>query len=65
MEVSLNRRVVITGLGLVTPVGIGVEDSWAAICSGKSGIAEITHFDASAFPSKIATSKKSPQPNFG
>jgi 3-oxoacyl-[acyl-carrier-protein] synthase II len=50
----LNRRVVITGAGLVTPVGIGVADSWEALCAGKSGIGEITRFDASAFPTQIA-----------
>ncbi|MDL1970109.1 MAG: beta-ketoacyl-ACP synthase II [Candidatus Desulfofervidaceae bacterium] len=48
------RRVVVTGLGLVTPVGIGVEESWQAICAGKSGIAEVTRFDASAYASQIA-----------
>ncbi|QTA81169.1 3-oxoacyl-[acyl-carrier-protein] synthase 2 [Desulfonema limicola] len=50
----MDRRVVITGLGLVTPIGIGVEESWSALCKGKSGIGEITHFDASAFQSRIA-----------
>ncbi|HDD35176.1 MAG TPA: beta-ketoacyl-[acyl-carrier-protein] synthase II [Candidatus Desulfofervidus auxilii] len=48
------RRVVVTGLGLVTPVGIGVEESWEAICAGKSGIGKITRFDASAYDSQIA-----------
>jgi len=48
------RRVVVTGLGLVTPVGIGVEESWQNICMGKSGITEVTHFDASAHDSRIA-----------
>jgi 3-oxoacyl-[acyl-carrier-protein] synthase II len=50
----VERRVVITGLGLITPLGIGVEKSWAALCAGKSGIAEITRFDCSAFDTKIA-----------
>ncbi len=53
-EVLLNRRVVITGVGLITPVGIGVRESWEAICAGKSGITEITRFDASKFQTKIA-----------
>jgi 3-oxoacyl-[acyl-carrier-protein] synthase II len=50
----LNRRVVITGLGLVTPLGVGVEETWTALCEGKSGIAEITRFDASGFDTQIA-----------
>ena len=48
------RRVVVTGLGIVCPVGIGVAASWAAILAGTSGIARITRFDASTFPSQIA-----------
>lgn len=44
------RRVVITGLGLVTPVGNAVEESWRNILAGKSGIAPIAHFDASDLP---------------
>lgn len=50
----MERRVVVTGLGLITPLGIGVEESWSALCAGKSGIAEITRFDASDFNTKIA-----------
>lgn len=50
----MERRVVATGLGLITPLGIGVEESWSALCAGKSGIAEITRFDASDFNTKIA-----------
>lgn len=48
------RRVVVTGLGLITPLGIGVEASWSAAIAGKSGITNITHFDASTFPVRIA-----------
>jgi len=48
------RRVVVTGLGIVCPVGIGVEPAWRAIVAGESGIGPITRFDASAFPSRIA-----------
>ncbi|WP_242345546.1 beta-ketoacyl-ACP synthase II [Anaeromyxobacter terrae] len=48
------RRVVVTGLGLVSPVGIGVDESWAALVAGKSGIGPITLFDASTFPTRIA-----------
>ena len=50
----MERRVVATGLGLITPLGIGVEETWSALCAGKSGIAEITRFDASDFNTKIA-----------
>lgn len=48
------RRVVITGLGIISPVGIGVEESWANIVAGKSGISRITKFDPSAFASQMA-----------
>ncbi len=48
------RRVVITGLGAVSPVGIGVGETWANIVAGKSGITRITRFDASAFASQVA-----------
>jgi len=48
------RRVVVTGLGIVCPVGNTVDSAWSAILAGKSGIARISRFDASAFPSQIA-----------
>ncbi|BCB27302.1 3-oxoacyl-[acyl-carrier-protein] synthase 2 [Sulfurimicrobium lacus] len=48
------RRVVITGLGAVSPVGIGVGETWSNIVAGKSGITRITRFDASAFASQVA-----------
>ncbi|MGZ5122745.1 MAG: beta-ketoacyl-ACP synthase II [Burkholderiales bacterium] len=48
------RRVVITGLGIVSPVGIGVPEAWSNILAGKSGIGRITRFDASSLPSQIA-----------
>jgi 3-oxoacyl-[acyl-carrier-protein] synthase II len=54
----LDRRVVITGLGLVTPIGIGVEETWQALCAGKSGIAEISSFDATGFATRIAAEVK-------
>jgi 3-oxoacyl-[acyl-carrier-protein] synthase II len=50
----LSRRVVVTGVGLVSPVGIGTEDTWQAVRSGKSGIGPITAFDASEFACRIA-----------
>ena len=48
------RRVVVTGMGIVSPVGIGLSAAWANILAARSGIAAITRFDASAFPSRIA-----------
>ncbi|MEJ2482952.1 MAG: beta-ketoacyl-ACP synthase II [Gemmatimonadota bacterium] len=51
-------RVVVTGLGLVTPVGLDVESSWAALLAGESGAAPITQFDASDFPVRFACEVK-------
>ena len=48
------NRVVITGLGLVTPIGIGKEEFWQSLIQGKSGITKISYFDTSEYPSKIA-----------
>lgn len=48
------RRVVVTGLGLVTPLGTGVEKTWKALCAGESGIDRITRFDATGFDAQIA-----------
>ncbi|MCB1959582.1 MAG: beta-ketoacyl-ACP synthase II [Rhodocyclaceae bacterium] len=48
------RRVVITGLGIVSPVGNSIPEAWDNIVNGRSGISEITRFDASNFPVKIA-----------
>ncbi len=58
----MSRRVVITGLGLITPLGTGVDDTWTALCKGQSGIAEITRFDASGFDTKIAGEVKNFHP---
>ena len=48
------RRVVITGMGMVSPLGVGVAHNWAAITNGHSGVRAITHFDASDLASRIA-----------
>jgi 3-oxoacyl-[acyl-carrier-protein] synthase II len=48
------RRVVVTGLGMVSPVGVGVEEGWTALVAGRSGIGPITQFDASTYPTRIA-----------
>src|SRR6059036_68305 len=50
----LTRRVVVTGMGLVTPLGTGLEKTWKALCAGKSGIARITRFDPTDYPCQIA-----------
>jgi len=52
----VTRRVVVTGLGLVTPVGLNVKDSWDNILAGKSGITPITHFDVSEFSVRFSGS---------
>ena len=48
------RRVVVTGLGLISPVGNSVDSSWEALCNGRSGIGKITEMDVSALPTQIA-----------
>jgi 3-oxoacyl-[acyl-carrier-protein] synthase II len=51
---TTRRRVVVTGIGLVSSLGIGTEANWAALCAGASGIATISKFDASQFATRIA-----------
>jgi len=58
MSEVTKRRVVITGVGAVTPLAIGVEQSWRKLCQGKSGIGRITKFDTSGFKSQIAAEVK-------
>ena len=50
----MKRRVVITGLGMVTPLGTGVEKNWESLCAGRSVIRQVTRFDTTDFKSKIA-----------
>jgi 3-oxoacyl-[acyl-carrier-protein] synthase II len=54
----MKRRVVVTGMGAVTPIGNSVEDFWSGICAGKVGIGEITKFDAADYKVKIAAEVK-------
>lgn len=52
------RRVVVTGLGMISPLGLDVQSSWQAIIQGKSGVDYITHFDAKDYPVRIAAEVK-------
>jgi 3-oxoacyl-[acyl-carrier-protein] synthase II len=58
----LNRRVVVTGVGMVTPLGTGVEKNWEALMEGRSGIGPITRFECSKFPARIAGEVKDFKP---
>ncbi len=58
----LKRRVVVTGLGLITPLGTGVEKTWSALCAGRSGIARITKFDPAHQDCQIAGEVKDFEP---
>jgi 3-oxoacyl-[acyl-carrier-protein] synthase II len=58
----LRRRVVVTGMGLVIPTGIGVETSWKNVCEGNSGIGPLTRFDTNGFETKIAGEVKNFNP---
>jgi 3-oxoacyl-[acyl-carrier-protein] synthase II len=51
---SLKRRVVITGLGAISPIGVGKDDFWQALMEGKCGIGRITRFDPSEYSTQIA-----------
>ncbi len=51
---SLKKRVVVTGLGAITPIGIGKQEFWQALLEGKSGVAKITRFDPTDYATKIA-----------
>jgi 3-oxoacyl-(acyl-carrier-protein) synthase len=54
MRRKVDRRVAVTGVGLVTPLGTGVEKNWKALIAGRSGIGPIIRFDVSDFPTRFA-----------
>ena len=54
----MTRRVVVTGVGLVSAVGVGTEETWRNLLAGKSGVAPITHFDTTGFSATIAAEVK-------
>ena len=54
----LKRRVVVTGMGMVSPLGMGVEKTWNALIQGKSGVGRITRFDSAGFDTQIAAEVK-------
>lgn len=58
----MKRRVVVTGAGMITPLGVGVEKNWGALCQGKSGIGPITRFDARQLKCQVAGELKDFQP---
>ncbi len=58
-----NRRVVVTGLGAISPLGLDVEQTWQGLLAGRSGVGKITGFDASALPVRIAAEVKGFDPN--
>jgi len=57
-----DRRVVIIGLGAITPLGLTVEDYWRGLVNGQNGIGPITLFDASSYPVKVAAEVKGFEP---
>jgi 3-oxoacyl-[acyl-carrier-protein] synthase II len=54
----VKRRAVVTGIGLITPLGIGLQETWQGLLAGRSGAAPITHFDAAGFPTTFAAEVK-------
>ncbi|MDP6053934.1 MAG: beta-ketoacyl synthase N-terminal-like domain-containing protein, partial [Candidatus Latescibacteria bacterium] len=50
----MSNRVVVTGMGVLSPIGLTLESYWDGLCAGRSGIGPITKFDVTDFPSKIA-----------
>lgn len=66
-RITVNNRVMITGLGLVTPLGNDVQTTWEALVAGRSGVGPVTQFDASEYPTRIAAEVKGfdPEALFG
>jgi 3-oxoacyl-[acyl-carrier-protein] synthase II len=60
---TVRRRVVVTGVGLVSPLGVGTAPTWEALLAGRSGVGPITRFDASAYPARIAGEVKGFDPH--
>jgi 3-oxoacyl-[acyl-carrier-protein] synthase II len=58
----MKRRVVVTGVGMITPLGLTTHETWENLLKGKSGVSAIAHFDASAFTTRIAASVKNFDP---
>lgn len=58
----MKRRVVITGIGVVSPIGIGKDEFWQGVREGRSGVGPVTRFDASVFPTRIAAEVKDFEP---
>ncbi|MCS6861350.1 MAG: beta-ketoacyl-ACP synthase II [Abditibacteriales bacterium] len=54
----MERRVVVTGMGVISPIGLTLEENWLSLCTGQSGVGRITRFDPSPFPSHIAAEVK-------
>ena len=54
----IEKRVVVTGLGAVTPIGMGIRDFWQGLKAGRNGVTRVTHFDASAYRSQMAAEVK-------
>src|SRR5512137_984181 len=54
----MRKRVVITGIGCISPLGLNVADTWSALLAGKSGAGSITHFDASQHKTRFAAEVK-------
>ena len=53
-EIMMNRRIVVTGIGILSPLGIGTESSWLACMEGRSGIHKLTKFDPTGHLTQIA-----------